>query len=55
MRPPNTFDEADGTRLGQILFLKLYPDRQHPQELREKIGELIRTMNVLRSAQAKYR
>ncbi|GMI41994.1 hypothetical protein TeGR_g8255 [Tetraparma gracilis] len=37
------------------MFVKLYPDRQHPQELRGKIGELIRTMNVLRAAQAKYR
>ncbi|GMI24873.1 hypothetical protein TeGR_g5923 [Tetraparma gracilis] len=37
------------------MFVKLYPDRQHPQELRDKIGEMIRTMNVLRAAQAKYR
>ena len=55
VRPAGAFTEGDATRLGMLLFLELYKHRKNEDLLREKIGELIGTMNVLRSAQAKYR
>jgi hypothetical protein len=41
--------------LGRLMFLLLYPHRQHKDLLTEKILEMIHSTNVLRSAQAKYR
>jgi hypothetical protein len=49
------FNEGDGSVLGQLLFYELYKLRQNDQELRDKITDKIRTINVLRSVQAKYR
>jgi hypothetical protein len=55
VRPADAFDEGDGTVLGQLLFLQLHPHRQNMDLLTEKIIDVIRSTNVLRSAQAKYR
>jgi hypothetical protein len=55
VRPAVSFYEGDGTVLGQLLFLKLHKHRQNRDLLAEKISEMIRLTNVLRSAQAKYR
>jgi hypothetical protein len=55
VRPADVFDEGDGTALGQIMHLTLSPHRKNLDVLTEKIFEMIRTTNVLRSAQAKYR
>jgi hypothetical protein len=55
VRPGDSFDEGDGTVLGHLLFLDLHPFRQNRDLLNEKILDKIRTTNVLRSAQAKYR
>jgi hypothetical protein len=55
VRPAGVFDEGDGTVLGQLLFLQLHPHRQIQDLLTEKILDSIRSTNVLRSAQAKYR
>jgi hypothetical protein len=55
LRPADLFDEEDGTKLGQILFLQLHKHRKNKDFLNEKILDEIRTTNVLRSAQAKYR
>ena len=55
VRPADSFDEGDGTVLGRLLFLQLHPHRQNRDLLNEKILDVIRTTNVLRSAQAKYR
>jgi hypothetical protein len=55
VRPADVFDEGDGTVLGRLLFLHLYPHRQNRDALNEKINDMIRTTNVLRAAQAKYR
>ncbi|GMI28031.1 hypothetical protein TeGR_g12097 [Tetraparma gracilis] len=53
--PADSFDEGDGTVLGRLMFLQLHPHRQNRDLLNEKILDVIRTTNVLRSAQAKYR
>ena len=55
VRPADSFDEGDGTVLGRLLFLELHPHRQNRDLLNEKILDVIRMTNVLRSAQAKYR
>jgi hypothetical protein len=55
VRPAGAFDEGDGTVLGRLLFLQLHPHRQNRDLLNEKILDVIRMTNVLRSAQAKYR
>jgi hypothetical protein len=55
VRPADFFDEGDGTVLGRLLFLKLHPHRQNKDLLNEKVLDIIRMTNVLRSAQAKYR
>jgi hypothetical protein len=55
VRPADSFDEGDGTVLGRLLFLQLHPHRQNRDLLNEEILGVIRTTNVLRSAQAKYR
>ena len=55
VRPADSFDEGDGTVLGRLLFLQLHPHRQNRDLLNEKILDMIRMTNVLRSAQAKYR
>ncbi|GMI22228.1 hypothetical protein TeGR_g2008 [Tetraparma gracilis] len=41
--------------LGRLLFLQLHPHRQNRDFLTEKVLDMIRMTNVLRSAQAKYR
>jgi hypothetical protein len=55
VRPADVFNEGDGKVLGQLLFLKLHKHRKNDELLNEKILDMIRTTNVLRSAQAKYR
>ena len=55
VRPADSFDEGDGTVLGRLLFLQLHPLRQNRDLMNEKILDVIRMTNVLRSAQAKYR
>ncbi|GMI25157.1 hypothetical protein TeGR_g8236, partial [Tetraparma gracilis] len=55
VRPADSFDEGDGTVLGRLLFLEMHPHRQNRDLLNEKIVDMIRMTNVLRSAQAKYR
>jgi hypothetical protein len=55
VRPADSYNEGDGEVLGQLLFYELYKLRQNDQELRDKITDKIRTMDVLRSVQAKYR
>jgi hypothetical protein len=55
VRPADAFDEGDGTVLGQLLYLKLHPHRKNMDTLSEEVLDSIRTMSVLRSAQAKYR
>jgi hypothetical protein len=55
VRPADSFDEGDGTVLGRLLFLQLHPHRKNRDLLNEKILDVIRMTNVLRSAQAKYR
>jgi hypothetical protein len=55
VRPADAFDEGDGTVLGQLLFLQLHPHRQNKDLLDKKILDMIRSTDVLRSAQAKYR
>ena len=55
VRPADAFNEGDGKVLGQLLFLKLHKHRKNEALLNEKILDMIRTTNVLRSAQAKYR
>lgn len=55
VRPPHLFDEADGTVLGQLLFVQLHPHRRKPDELRKTIQEIIARVDVLRDAQVKYR
>jgi hypothetical protein len=55
VRPADSFDEGDGTVLGRLLFLQMHPHRHNKDLLKEKILGVIRTTNVLRSAQAKYR
>ena len=55
VRPGDAFNEGDGKVLGQLLFLKLHKHRKNDELLNEKILDMIRTTNVLRSAQAKYR
>ncbi|GMI38189.1 hypothetical protein TeGR_g3348 [Tetraparma gracilis] len=55
MRPADSFDEGDGTVLGRLLYLQLNPHRQNKDLLTEMLLEEIRTTNVLRTAQAKYR
>ncbi|GMI20517.1 hypothetical protein TeGR_g5060 [Tetraparma gracilis] len=55
VRPADAFNEGDGKVLGQLLFLKLHKHRKNKDLLTEKILEMIRTTNVLRAAQAKYR
>ncbi|GMI19409.1 hypothetical protein TeGR_g8828, partial [Tetraparma gracilis] len=51
----DSFDDGDGTVLGQLLFLKLHPHRKNRDLLHEELFDMIRMTNVLRSAQAKYR
>jgi hypothetical protein len=41
--------------LGRLMFLFLHPHRHNQDVLTEKILDMIRSTNVLRSAQAKYR
>ncbi|GMI32813.1 hypothetical protein TeGR_g776, partial [Tetraparma gracilis] len=55
VRPSDSFDDGDATTLGRILFLNAFPHREHEDVMREKIDAHIRMINVLRSAQAKYR
>jgi hypothetical protein len=55
VRPADAFDEGDATVLGQLMYIELHPHRQNVDLLNEKILDMIRTTNVLRSAQAKYR
>jgi hypothetical protein len=55
VRPAVLFDEGDATTLGRLLFARLRPHRKNRDTLNEKILEMIRMTNVLRSAQAKYR
>jgi hypothetical protein len=55
VRPADSFDEGDGTMLGRLLFVLLHPHRQNREILNEKLLDIIRSTNVLRSAQAKYR
>jgi hypothetical protein len=55
VRPANSFNEGDGTVLGQLMFIQLHKHRQNRDVLTEKILHIIRSTNVLRSAQAKYR
>jgi hypothetical protein len=55
VRPADSFDEGDATTLGRLLFARLRPHRQNVDTLNEKILQMIRMTNVLRSAQAKYR
>ena len=55
VRAADAFDESDPKQLGQVLFIKLHPHRQNAHVLREKIGEMISLMNVLRAAQTTYR
>lgn len=55
VRPAGSFDEGDATTLGRLLFARLRPHRQNRDTLNEKILQMIRMTNVLRSAQAKYR
>ncbi|GMI39863.1 hypothetical protein TeGR_g2686 [Tetraparma gracilis] len=55
VRRADAFNEGDGKVLGQLLFLKLHKHRKNGDLLNEKILDVIRTTNVLRSAQAKYR
>jgi hypothetical protein len=55
VRSVDAFDEGDGTVLGQLMFLQLHPHRKNRDLLTEKILDMIRSINVLRSAQAKYR
>ena len=55
VRPADSFDEGDGTVLGRLLFLDLHPHRQNRDLLNEKILDVIRLTNELRSAQAQYR
>jgi hypothetical protein len=55
VRPADSFNEGDGTVLGRLLYLKLRPHRHNKNELNMHILDAIRTTNVLRSAQAKYR
>ncbi|GMI30812.1 hypothetical protein TeGR_g7222 [Tetraparma gracilis] len=55
VRPADSFDEGDGTALGQVMFLHLHQHRQNKDLLTQKILDMIRSTNVLRSAQAKYR
>ncbi|GMI25822.1 hypothetical protein TeGR_g8117 [Tetraparma gracilis] len=55
VRPANSYDAGDGAALGQLLFIKLRKHRKNEDLLTEKILDMIRTMDVLRSAQAKYR
>ncbi|GMI27839.1 hypothetical protein TeGR_g635 [Tetraparma gracilis] len=55
VRPADSFDEGDGTMLGRLMFLLLHPHRRNQDTLTEKILDMIRSTNVLRSAQAKYR
>jgi hypothetical protein len=55
VRPSDVFNEGDGAVLGQLLFLQMHKHRQNKDLLNEKILDMIRTTNVLRSAQAKYR
>jgi hypothetical protein len=55
VRPAVSFNEGDGAVLGQLVFLLLHKHRKNDELLNEKILEMIRTTNVLRSAQAKYR
>jgi hypothetical protein len=55
VRPADSFNEGDAAVLGQLLFLQLHKHRKKKDLLNEKILDMIRTMDVLRSAQAKYR
>jgi hypothetical protein len=55
VRPADTFNPGDASRLGHLLFIQLHEHRKNADVLSTKIGELIRMINVLRSAQAKYR
>ena len=55
VRRADAFNEGDGKVLGQLLFLKLHKHRKNEDLLTEKILDMLRTTNVLRSAQAKYR
>ena len=55
VRPADSFNEGDGAVLGQLLFLHLRKHRKNKDLLNDKILDVIRTTNVLRSAQAKYR
>jgi hypothetical protein len=55
VRPADSFDDGDATVLGRILFLNTFRHREHEDTLRQEIDAHIRTVNVLRSAQAKYR
>ncbi|GMI41305.1 hypothetical protein TeGR_g14147 [Tetraparma gracilis] len=55
VRPSDSFDDGDATVLGRILFLNAFPLREHEDTLRQEIDAHIRMINVLRSAQAKYR
>jgi hypothetical protein len=55
VRPAVSFNESDGTVLGQFVFLLLHKYRKNEDLLTEKILDMLRTTNVLRSAQAKYR
>jgi hypothetical protein len=55
VRPADSINEGDATRLGHLLFFQLHKHRKNKDRLNEKILDMIRTMDVLRSAQAKYR
>jgi hypothetical protein len=55
VHPADSYSEGDGEVLGQLLFFELYKLRQNDQELRDKITDKMRTIDVLRSVQAKYR
>ena len=55
IRAADAFHESDAKQLGQLLFLELHPRRQNADVLRQKIGEMLSLMNVLRAAQGKYR
>ncbi|GMI21527.1 hypothetical protein TeGR_g3935 [Tetraparma gracilis] len=55
VRRADAFNEGGGTVLGRLLFLQLHKHRKNRDLLNEKILDMVSTINVLRSAQAKYR
>jgi hypothetical protein len=55
VRPADAFDNEDGRTLGRLLFAELYALRKNHDDLRRQVLKKITMINVLRSAQAKYR